>query len=278
MITVNLRDGCFPDQYSATLAGDAAGERPTLLEWRRIAPGEGADSTVVFTDFCLSEAATSPARRKVAWLIEPPSINPVSYQTVYEMRHHFDAVLTHQRGFAKYIKGLWYPFGGTRIPATGRVIGVKDRDICIIASEKRSAPGHRLRHEVIARYGDRLDVYGPEHGGAVAHKDILPRYRYAVVIENEQSADWFTEKLIDPLLVGTIPLYCGVPLAEVFGWNEMGWEWGTFERFEYLLNLATQARYEYFVPFIGKNAETAQRYICAEDSIMRLYPDLFEVK
>ena len=271
MITVNLRDGCFPGQHSATLAGDAANERPRLMQWRRIAPGAGAGETVVFTDFCLTEAPTSPAARKIAWLIEPPSINPVSYQTLRELRGSFDAVFTHQRDVARELGGLWCPFGGSRIPAAERVIAAKDRNVCIIASEKCSAPGHRLRHEVIARFGAHLDVYGPDYGGRVAHRDILPRYRAAVIIENEQSDNWFTEKLIDPLLVGTIPIYWGADFAVDFpsvhfweDWTDLG----------ICIRAVDAEVYADMADQIRTSAVLAQQYICAEDWIARSYPDI----
>lgn len=271
MITVNLRDGCFPLQYSATLAGDAANERPRLLTWHRIPPGEGAGETVVFTDFCLEEAPSSPAAKKIAWLIEPPSINPTSYQTLRRLRDCFDVVFTHQREVARELGGIWYPFGGTRIPAADRVIGPKTRDICIIASEKRSAPGHRLRHEVIARFRDVLDVYGPDYGGRVAHRDILPRYRYAVIIENERSDAWFTEKLIDPLLVGTAPIYWGARFAVDFPAVHF---WETWADLDILIRNADTEVYAEMADQIRTSAALAQQYICAEDWIARSYPDL----
>lgn len=271
MITVNLRDGCFPLQYSATLAADAAEERPRLMQWRRIAPGEGAGETVVFTDFCLEEAPSSPAAEKIAWLIEPPSINPVSYQRLRELRSHFDVVFTHQREVAKELGGIWYPFGGSRIPAAERVIGLKDRDICIIASEKRSAPGHRLRHEVISRFRDELDVFGPDYGGPVAHRNILWHYRYAVVIENERSDAWFTEKLIDCLLVGTIPLYWGASFARDFPSVQ---HWNSWAELAAHINAASPWGYLAASNAVISSAALAQQYICAEDWIARSWPDM----
>lgn len=274
MKTVLLRDGCFPDQHSATLADAAAHERPALMAWHRIGYGEGAGRSVVFTDHCLKEVITSPARRKVAWLIEPPSINPVSYQTVVALRDHFDAVITHQRDLAQRLDGFWYPFGGSRIKAEDRHFATKVGNVCIIASSKRSAPGHRLRHEVIRRYPE-IDAYGPEYGGAISHASVLPRYRYAVVIENERSADWLTEKLIDCLLVGVIPIYWGAPIAPALFRSGGIWPWSEAGELGTLLQQATPERYNELIDVVLANAIRARRYICAEDWITRIYPDVW---
>lgn len=190
MIAVALRDGSFPGQRSATLADQAADEGPRLMRWERIGPGEGAGRTVVFTDMCLTEAANSPAARRIAWLLEPPSINPASYAYVLARRHVFDVVLTHQDDVAQQVDGLWYAFGGSRMPRARRVFEPDKRaNVCMIVSHKATAPGHKLRHEVARRFGDQVDVYGDGYGPAVHHADVLPAYRYAIVIENDWSGD-----------------------------------------------------------------------------------------
>ena len=51
-------------------------------------------------------------------------------------------------------------------------------------------------------------------GGYKAFKqkaDGLAPYRYSVVIENVRERNYFTEKLIDALLCGTVPIYWGCP-------------------------------------------------------------------
>lgn len=275
MQTVFLRDGCFPDQRSATLADQASGEAPQLMRWQRIAPGEGQGQTVVFTDYCLEEAATSPAARKIAWLIEPPSINPASYLSLTHLHSHFDVILTHQRGVCMQYAALWYLFGGSRMPAQFRnVPAVKTGNVCIIASDKHSAPGHRLRHEVIARF-PQIDAYGPLYGGAVHHSEVLPRYRYAVIIENERSEDWITEKLIDCLLAGTIPLYWGAPLANALFDTRALWYWSGLEELARLLRNAAAHRYDDLHQAIAANAMRAHRYVCAEDWITTAYPGIW---
>jgi hypothetical protein len=42
-------------------------------------------------------------------------------------------------------------------------------------------------------------------------QDGLLNYRYSVIIENVKEPDYFTEKLFDCLLCGTLPIYLGAP-------------------------------------------------------------------
>lgn len=271
-----LRDGSFPHQLSATLAGQAYQEAPRRLHWDRIGPGQGVGQTVVYTDMCLAEAPTSHAARKIAWLIEPPCINPKSYEFILRHRAHFDEVLTHQRDFADYVGGRYYPFGGSRITSLRRTMRAQKTQIaCMIASPKQSAPGHRLRHEVAARYGHSIDVYGPEYGGGVHHADILPKYRYAVVIENEQSSDWFTEKLIDCLLVGTIPLYWGSPDAAARFVAGGIIPWHHLDQLGEMLKATTMDTYTRLHAYVTANHYLAAQYVCAEDWMMSAYPEVF---
>ena len=55
-----------------------------------------------------------------------------------------------------------------------------------------------------------IDLFHPEIW--VKNKeDIFDTYQYSVIVENFSSPGWFTEKLIDPFLRMTIPIYWGDP-------------------------------------------------------------------
>jgi len=104
-----------------------------------------------------------------------------------------------------------------------------------------NAPGHILRQVIhhsqvrlqsaisapitffrSSRQGEPIKDYGnnPIIGD---HKDVLfAEYQYAFIVENHRSNNYFTEKLVDCLLMHTIPIYYGAPnIAENF--NTTGW-------------------------------------------------------
>ena len=110
----------------------------------------------------------------------------------------------------------WYPFGGCWILPEDRKIYPKKKLISIIASEKRETEGHKLRHEIIdairkdpvvSKY---VDVFGRGYNPVDYKLEALKDYRFSIVIENEKTPFWFTEKLIDCFMTGTVPIYWGI--------------------------------------------------------------------
>jgi len=114
---------------------------------------------------------------------------------------------------------------------------VKTKSCSIIASDKRGDGGYNLRHEVIEaiiQHGFDCDIFwgkfrplAPErdadqlesgyHAADVKWTKIrgLQDYRFTIVIENSLSRGrYFTEKLLDALAVGTVPVYWGTPFAQ----------------------------------------------------------------
>ena len=76
---------------------------------------------------------------------------------------------------------------------------------------------NRLR--MAERWADVVDVYGggwpkslPSYRGLAASKiDIMRRYRYCLVFENQRQPGYVTEKLLDCFVAGSVPLYWGAP-------------------------------------------------------------------
>jgi len=98
----------------------------------------------------------------------------------------------------------------------------KTRDISCIASVKRDLPGHRDRFEFV-RQIERLDlgvdVFGSGRPNPLPFGKMegLAPYRFSIAIENTSHRDYFTEKVFDCWLAGTVPVYFGAPnLSDFF--------------------------------------------------------------
>jgi hypothetical protein len=73
--------------------------------------------------------------------------------------------------------------------------------------------GHRLRLEIakqIEQSGE-VDMYGKAFNYIPRKIDGLKDYMFSFAMENDYYASYFTEKLHDCLLTGTIPIYLGAP-------------------------------------------------------------------
>ena len=79
----------------------------------------------------------------------------------------------------------------------------------MIYSNKIMFEGHKLRHHIANNIKD-VDLFGRGTPNPIDNKEeSLVDYRYSIVIENSKTDNYFTEKLIDCLAVGTIPIYWG---------------------------------------------------------------------
>ena len=93
-------------------------------------------------------------------------------------------------------------------------ISSKPESISCIASSVRKLPGHAQRFAFVSEIETRLpqvDVFGRGRknelkSGKLA--GLLP-YQFSVAIENTSQPDYFTEKVMDCWLAGTIPIYYG---------------------------------------------------------------------
>ena len=74
-------------------------------------------------------------------------------------------------------------------------------------------PGYRLRREAYSLVCDdrRVDCYGRDTNPINNKAQALQCYAFSIAMENAREDYYFTEKLIDCILMGTIPIYWGCP-------------------------------------------------------------------
>lgn len=97
---------------------------------------------------------------------------------------------------------------------------LKSKLMSIIVSEKRFAPGHQYRHHLVEKIIENnlpIDIYGR---GSTNYKynrimgqfnDAEPfeDYLFSICIENHVCNDYFSEKIITPLMFNCMPIYIG---------------------------------------------------------------------
>ena len=152
----------------------------------------------------------------VLLLAEPLAIQKRYYQIIWMLRHKFAFILCRYERYAqKYANVIQFAVVDSWVVGNTVNCSAEKKRICsIISSEKTELVGHRLRHQVIAwlkRKGHNVDVLGRGYKPFENKQEGLLPYTYSVVIENVQEPDYFTEKLLDCLLCGTIPIYWGAP-------------------------------------------------------------------
>lgn len=99
----------------------------------------------------------------------------------------------------------------------------KNKLISIMVSEKNNAPGHKYRHilvQNILKSNLQIDIYGRgckyysalndnRIKGNFDGKEPYLNYNFHISIENFITNDYFSEKIMDPLLCSTNSIYLG---------------------------------------------------------------------
>lgn len=91
----------------------------------------------------------------------------------------------------------------------------KTRLVSVVSSNKAFTPEHRARLAFVAKLkaalGDQVEVFGRGITDFADKRDVLDAYRYHIALENSSIEDYWSEKLADPYLTLTFPIYHGCP-------------------------------------------------------------------
>jgi hypothetical protein len=164
-------------------------------------------------------------RCQVSLLIaEPFAVQRRNYLAAIALRRRYFRIITHRPAMARWTgNALVMPFGGSWVDTWQPQTRVKSAHMSLIASSKNELEGHALRHRTAAwcrQTGQDVDLLGKAYRPLDRKEDGLVPYRYSVVIENSREEGYFTEKLVDCLLCGALPIYWGAPdIARYFDPN-----------------------------------------------------------
>jgi hypothetical protein len=197
---------------------------------------------------------------KVLVQIEPQSILNI-VNKIISKQNDFDLILSwHPKILSECKNSHLFPFGSCWIDYCDRIIHKKNKTLSIISSSKKQTEGHKLRHFIINNSNISMEVFGggynPIKNKIISFKD----YMFSIIIENEKTNNWFTEKVIDCLVTGTIPIYWGCPnIGDYF--DIRGFiifkDYEDFKRKTHLINETT---YLNMLPYIEKNYDLAKNY------------------
>ncbi len=111
-----------------------------------------------------------------------------------------------------------------------------------------------------------VDLFGSLSGHYIENKlDSLRDYRFQIVVENSIIDTYFTEKIIDCLVTGTVPVYYGTDrIREYFNMNGI-LQFRTLDQLVDILSSLSEEDYKARQSAIEDNYNRAQEYIVAED-------------
>ena len=153
----------------------------------------------------------------------------------------------------------------------------KDRDLSILSSDKVMCALHRFRLE-LARLCKReglADTFGRFDGGGYVEKvdETLNRYRFSMIIENDVSDYYFSERLTSCFAAQTVPVYLGARrIGDFFNTDGMILLGSAdLKEAESLIAECTRERYEAMLPAVLDNYERVKEYVNMQDYLYEHY-------
>ena len=214
------------------------------------------DEDVFYTDYSLDQVNIN-IKNRFAWLLESPDITADSHRWIATNNNLFITVLTSN-------KECW-------IKTKDHKIYEKSKKLSIVASAKRMTHGHVLRHQIIQYFNNDIDIYGRIYNPIEYKLDGLKDYAFSLTIENTKKDYYFTEKLIDCFMTGTVPIYWGCPSIGNFFNTDGMIIFDNINDLQKILDGLSFEKYNNMIDAIADNFEKAKEYLIAEDYIYKNY-------
>lgn len=225
----------------------------------------------IYTDNMGNIHSVDETKINCAWIIEPPIINGENYVKISENKNKFKYVFSYMKNLKDKLENfVFVPHGGTWIEDSDIMIHNKSKLLSCIFSWKSWNPYHRMRFRVYERLknDDRIEFYGSGCEKPIDKKiDALKDFRFSVVIENSIESDYFTEKLLDCFLTGTIPIYVGSKtVSDYFDQNGIIFFEGD-EDLPKIIETLSETLYNEKFESVENNFELAKKYVHPEKII-----------
>jgi hypothetical protein len=271
-VKVNLFDNTFRGDASSV-----RGRAPAHHQYVRDAP-QWQGVTLYVDGFAIWPDATE-STHKLAWLHEPPCLGEMHtvYNDIMHNSHRFEKVLTYHPGLLALApdKYKFQPYGGCWIPEAEWGLRSKPALCSMLIGDKMATAGHRLRHEIAELVRGQVQFYGTK-GIAVGYEPgvklrVNGDYMFTIVTETCRIDNLFTEWLLDPLAVGTVPIFWGCPnVAEFFDPRGI-LSFETAEECYQIVCGLTPELYESLLPYVWENAAAMRPWASPDDLMYEQY-------
>ena len=263
MINVKIIDDTF--KYRKPMMSFHKSE---VIEFVKTKNNDNSGELLIITDFALRNVDKYNGI-KIGMLVEPRAINPAIYQFINFNHDKFHKVLTYDKELIETHDNVeFYPHGGCWINTEDHKIYDKSKLLSFIASDKIQTIGHKLRHSII--YELKINKIGIQTFGrgynTIEYKlEALKDFAFSLIVENSKIDYYFSEKLIDSFMTGTVPIYWGCPsIGDFFNLDGMI----IFDDLSTLLNkinTLSLEKYQSMLPAINDNFNRAKQYLTSED-------------
>lgn len=223
-----------------------------------------------------------PNKRNINMLMEPPDGCGETYNFLKDLPQYkdkFDVILSHNLDLCNVVdKAKWYPWGTSLLDSEEQfVIYPKSKLVSGNYSNKKWWTGHKFRFEAFEELKNDsvyqfVDITGPfTYNDYIPKIDTLRDYYFSVQIENQKVDDFFSDKIIDCFLTGTIPIYRGTNNIGKYFDTDGIISFDTIDQLKDILKEITPSYYKSREKAIISNFHEAKKYISPDDWILKTY-------
>jgi len=226
-----------------------------------------------FTDQFLNhkQVKNYQSKVKIIILMEPLETGVWNRNQISKLEPYVDFILTFDDLLLSTLsKARPYVPGGTFIGSNESLPSTinKNQLISIVASNKKDTVGHKMRHQIIEQLGPEFKIKALGSGYSPFKMRFEPYadYAFTIVVENLKNENLLTEKVVDPILFQTIPIYWGGNIENCF--NPRGViSFQDIPQLKSILQTLSLKDYEKFKPFLEENQKHAAKLLSKELNI-----------
>lgn len=220
---------------------------------------------------------------KYGMLTESRTIAPKDYEVFHKHRgleKEFRYLFTYDERILNEIENARFYPAAAGIWNRQRKDGLhltKDRDLSILSSDKVMCELHRFRLALarMCKKEKLADTFGRFDGGAYVQSvdETLDRYRFSLIIENDISDYYFSERLTSCLAAQTIPVYLGArKIGDYFNTDGMILlKKPDLEEVKRKIAACTRENYEARMPAVLDNYARVREYENMQDYLYEHY-------
>jgi hypothetical protein len=258
---IGLFGGDFQHASSTTLW-----KPPTYFQWDK----NVLHDTTFFVDRAIWGNIGLECSNKYGWIVESRVIIP---DVIRDFKAHWKEISRAYKYVFMHYKELYdLAENFIYLPPHGYwiekpAIYPKTKLVSLVSSTKRMGPGHDFRLSWVDRLKGKVDIYGRGLRTMARKEEALQDYMFSVTIENDQYETYWTEKILDCFVSGTVPIYHGAPdLLDFFNMNGVIILSDNFDPAQLSADL-----YYSMMPAIKDNFQRAIGYEIIEDILWEKY-------
>jgi hypothetical protein len=266
MFEINVFDRYFFGAPSCVLV-------KTPKEVKYVFRQQGHNRINLFIDVCMYEEAReerySDSKYRIGLLYEPKGLHPGDYERAPEALKWLDFIITSDAellkipGFVKYSPGgIWVPQYAWGFP--------KKTKMCSFLYGAKVVPmeGYKIRHQIVPiakEYG--VDLFYEIGRSGEAKIQSMRDYRFTIIVEPCRELNWFGTHLLDPIMLGCVPIYWGCPNIEEFMETCGILSFVDLAQLRSILLNLTRKLYNEIIPCLQANQNTSKQWEITEDWI-----------